>query len=125
MRAVHAVRMVEDGGDVDGTIRRAIGGDQAAISWIQANADTSVEPAVIAMAALLEGHPARIGRALAVATTSRDRQMLAIAAAHLRGDRQLVDALARDHLVDHPGSFMVAWIAASAAGRAAQGPDHP
>ena len=68
------------------------------------------------MAALLEGRPERIGKALAFATTSRDRQMIAIAAAHLRGDHQLVDALARDHLADHPDSFMVAWIAADAAG---------
>jgi hypothetical protein len=117
--------MVEDGGDVERTIRQAIGGDPTAISWIEAHADATVEPTIIAMAALLEGHPARIGRALAVATTSRDRQVIAIADAHLRGDHQLVDALARDHLVDHPDSFMVAWIASSAAGRATRGPDHP
>lgn len=116
--------MVEDGGgEVERTIRRAIGGDPGAISWIEAHADSTVEPTVIAMAALLEGRPERIGRALAVAVTSRDRQLVAIAAAHLRGDHQLVDALARDHLVDHPDSFMVAWIASDAADRA-RGLDH-
>jgi hypothetical protein len=124
MKAVHAGGMVEDGGDVERTIRRAIGGDPDAISWIEAHADTTVEPTVITMAALLEGHPDRIGRALAVATTSRDRQMVAIAGAHLRGDHQLVDALARDHLADHPDSFIVAWIASDAVGRA-RGTDHP
>jgi hypothetical protein len=36
---------------------------------------------------------------------------VAIADACLSGDRALVDALARDHLVDNPGSFIVAWIA--------------
>ena len=36
---------------------------------------------------------------------------MAIATAHLRGERELVDALARDHLVDHPDSVLVAWIA--------------
>ncbi len=36
---------------------------------------------------------------------------MAIAIAHRRGDRDLVDALARDHLVDHPDSVLVAWIA--------------
>jgi hypothetical protein len=36
---------------------------------------------------------------------------VAIAAAHHRGDRELVDALARDHLVDHPDNVLVAWIA--------------
>ena len=38
---------------------------------------------------------------------------MAIATAHLRGERDLVDALARDHLVDHPDSVLVAWIAAA------------
>jgi hypothetical protein len=36
---------------------------------------------------------------------------VAIATAHLRGERELVDALARDHLVDHPDNVLVAWIA--------------
>ena len=45
------------------------------------------------------------------AVTTRERQTVAIAAAHLRGDRDLVDALARDHLIEHPGSVLVAWIA--------------
>jgi hypothetical protein len=36
---------------------------------------------------------------------------VAIATAHSRGERELVDALARDHLVDYPDSVLVAWIA--------------
>lgn len=117
MRAVHARGMVEDSGDVARWIRRAIGGDPSAASWVEAQADTTDEPTVIALAAILEGNHARIDRALAVATTSRDRQLVAIAGAHLRGDHQLVDALARDHLVDYPDSVMVAWIASDAPGR--------
>ncbi|MEA2180616.1 MAG: hypothetical protein QOG77_3913, partial [Solirubrobacteraceae bacterium] len=39
------------------------------------------------------------------------RQLVAIAAAHLRGERDLVDALARDHLVEHPDNVLVSWIA--------------
>jgi hypothetical protein len=50
-------------------------------------------------------------RAGAVAATTRDRQLVAIAGAHLNGRRDLVDALARDHLVDHPDNVLVAWIA--------------
>jgi hypothetical protein len=46
------------------------------------------------------------------ATTTSQRQLVAIAAAHLNGDRDLVDALARDHLADHPSSVLVAWISA-------------
>jgi hypothetical protein len=38
---------------------------------------------------------------------------VAIAAAHRRGEGELVDALARDHLVDHPDSVLAAWIAAA------------
>ena len=50
-------------------------------------------------------------RAGRLASTTRDRQLVAIAVAHNRGDRELVDALARDHLVDHPDNVLVAWIA--------------
>ena len=46
-----------------------------------------------------------------MAATTRDRQLVVIATAHLRGERDLVDALARDHLVDHPDNVLVAWIA--------------
>ncbi len=52
-----------------------------------------------------------MARAGGIAATTRDRQLVAIAAAHLRGERDLVDALARDHLVDHPDNVLVAWIA--------------
>ena len=52
-----------------------------------------------------------MARAGGMAATTRDRQLVAIATAHLRGERDLVDALARDHLVDHPDNVLVAWIA--------------
>jgi hypothetical protein len=51
-------------------------------------------------------------RAAALAKTARDRQVVAIALAHVAGDAERVDALARDHLVDHPDSVVVAWITA-------------
>jgi hypothetical protein len=98
---------------VDDTIRRAIGGDRDAVAWISAAVDTSDIAVVIVMAALLERETARLDRARAVAVTSRDRQVVEIARAHLDGRRELVDALARDHLVDHPDSLIVAWIAAN------------
>lgn len=55
--------------------------------------------------------------AAATAATTRDRQLVAIAAAHLDGDADRVDALVRDHLVDHPGSVLAARIAAASAQR--------
>ena len=48
-----------------------------------------------------------------VATTTRDRQVVAIAVAHTAGDADRVDALARDHLADHPDGVLVAWITAN------------
>ncbi len=103
---------------VDTVIRQAIGGDPGATRWILARADTTESTVVVAMAALLERLPARLERALAAASTSRDRQVVAIARAHLGGNSELVDALARDHLVDFPDSLIVAWIASDAVERA-------
>lgn len=99
---------------VDTVIRQAIGGDPGATSWILAQADTTESPVVIAMAALLERRPGSLDRALVAASTSRDRQVVEIARAHLNGNNDLVDALARDHLVDFPDSLIVAWIASDA-----------
>jgi len=104
--------MTEHGVDV--AIRRAIGGDPAAIAWIMTRADTMDDARVIAMAAVLERQPERLRRADAVAATTRDRQVVAIARAHLAEKSALVNALARDHLADHPTSLLVAWIAAVA-----------
>ncbi len=100
--------------DVDNVIRQAIGGDVNAIAWIAAHADTTDDAVTIVMAAVLERHPSRLDRARAVAMTSRDRQVVAVARAHLDGNSELVDALARDHLVDYPDSLIVAWIASDA-----------
>jgi hypothetical protein len=108
---VQSAGMTEDAADVGLVIRRAIGGDSEAATWLVTAADTTGDPVVIAMAALLERRPERLDNALSAASTSRDRQLVAIIRAHLRGDHALVDALARDHLVDHPGSFIVSWIA--------------
>ena len=105
-------------------IRQAIGGNASAISWVMAHADTIEDAVVIAMAALLERHASRLDRARAVAATSRDRQVVAIARAHLEGQGELVDALARDHLVDYPDSLIVAWIASDTVVRA-RGTDLP
>jgi hypothetical protein len=106
--------MTADG--VELVIRRAIGGDPAAIASILAHADTTTETAVIVMAALVERRSSRLHSGPMRASTSRDRQLVAIAQAHLDGDNELVDALARDHLVDYPDSLIVAWIASGAVG---------
>jgi hypothetical protein len=99
---------------VDDAVRRAIGGDADAISWIETQVDTTDHALVLVMAALLELDPARLVVARTMATTNRDRQVVEIARAQLEGRVDQVDALARDHLVDHPDSLLVAWIASGA-----------
>ena len=74
-------------------------------------APATTRPILVAAALFAPDGDGLLARAGSVAATTRDRQLVAIAAAHLRGERDLVDALARDHLVDHPDSVLVAWIA--------------
>ena len=99
----------------DRCIRQFIGGDAAAAAAIVEQARTSDQPTVLVTAALIDptAHHLLV-RAADLAVTTRDRQLVAVAAAQLAGDRDRVDALARDHLVDYPDSVLVAWIAAAA-----------
>ena len=94
-------------------LHRLAVGDAAAIAAIVAESRTSDDATILIAAALFATteRDALLARAAAMATTTRDRQLVVIAAAHLRGDRDRVDALARDHLVDHPDNVLVAWIA--------------
>jgi hypothetical protein len=93
-------------------LRGLVVGDEAAIAAIVEQAGTSDDPLILVAAVLVApGADGLLARAQRTAATTRDRQLVAIAAAHLRGDRELVDALARDHLVDHPDSVLVAWMA--------------
>jgi hypothetical protein len=91
---------------------RFVTGDERAIAALVESSRTSDDPLVLVAAALfaVDGD-GLLARAESIAATTRDRQLVAIATAHRRGERELVDALARDHLVDHPASFLVAWIA--------------
>ena len=98
-------------------IRSAIGGDTTAMAWVVAQADLIEDPQLIAMAALLERRTDRLDRAAALATTSRERQVVDIARARLHGQGELVDAFVRDHLVEYPDSLIVAWIASGAVER--------
>jgi hypothetical protein len=88
-------------------------GDSAAIAAIVEESRTSADPMILVAAALFATceQDDLLARARALATSTRDRQLVAIATAHMGGERQLVDALARDHLVDHPDNVLVAWIA--------------
>ncbi len=74
------------------------------------SSDDATTVAVVALFA--PGADDLLRRARGLAQTTRERQIVTIAAAHLRGAHELVNALARDHLTDHPDSVVVAWIAA-------------
>jgi hypothetical protein len=88
-------------------------GDAAAIADIVEVAHTSDDVTTLVSAALFAPDSTDLLRSAAAhAKTTRDRQLVAIATAHLAGDVDLVDALARDHLTDHPTSVLVAWISA-------------
>jgi hypothetical protein len=111
--SMHAASMTP--AETDTLIRQLIGGDPDAAASIVDRAWTSDEPVLLVAAALI--HPAApefLARAADLAQTTRDRQLIAIAAAHLAGDHDRVNALARDHLVDHPDNLIAAWIAAGA-----------
>ena len=93
-------------------LHRLVLGDAAAIAAIVAASRTSDDPTTLVAAALFAPDEGGLmARAGVRAASTRDRQLVAIADAHLRGERDLVDALARDHLADHPDNVLVAWIA--------------
>jgi hypothetical protein len=64
-------------------------------------------------------------QATGLASTTRERQLIAIAAAHLAGEWDSAGLLARDHLVDFPDSAFAAWVAASAPHTTPTSPLHP
>jgi hypothetical protein len=99
--------------DIEVLLRRLIGGEATAPTEILDRAQTSDSPRLLVAAALVADEPADLlARAAKSAATTRDRQLVALATAHLSDDAELLDALARDHLSDHPDNVLAAWIAA-------------
>jgi hypothetical protein len=68
----------------------------------------------LATAALEHGSAELLAEAATLATTSAERQAVAIAAAYLGGDHDLLAVLVPDHLADHPDDALVRRIAAAA-----------
>ena len=99
--------------DIEVLLRRLIGGDETAPAEILDRALTSSSSRLLVAAALVADEPQPyLTRSATSAVTTRDRQLVALAAAHLDDNAELLDALARDHLSDHPDSVLAAWIAA-------------
>lgn len=100
-------------GGSDGLLLRLIAGKGTAAAEAVRSATASDDSAVLVAAALLSGKAELLVRAGAIARSSRDRQLVVLAGAHLRGDVHLFDALVRDHLAEHPGDVVAAWMASS------------
>jgi hypothetical protein len=102
--------------DDESLVRQFIGGQHRAAEEVRQRALVDNTPVLLVAAALLADKPddllARAGQS---ATTARDRQLVVIAAAYLAGQHDRLDALVRDHLADHPGNILAAWIAAQPA----------
>jgi hypothetical protein len=99
----------------DQLVRRLIADDATAIGLLVERAGTSADPAVLTAAALVvPSWRPLLARASAVAESTRDRQLVAIATAYLTGDTARALLLARDHLAEHPNSLLAAHIAAAA-----------
>ena len=78
-----------------------------------ATGDGRHTPILLVAAALLTDAPDDLlKRATKSAETARDRQLVVIAAAYVAGQHDRLDTLVRDHLADHPGNILAAWIAA-------------
>lgn len=92
-------------------LNRLIGGDPAAASQIIHASETSSSPPLLVAAALLGRQGGLLDRAEALSTTSRDRQLVALARAHLGGDTDRLDVLVRDHLSDYPDNLLASWMA--------------
>ncbi len=97
--------------DEDTLVRRLVGGDPRAEAEVLAAAPTSGSVPVLVAAALLSRDTTYLARAATTAVSPRDRQLVALADAHLAGQADLLDALVRDHLADHPDHLLASWIA--------------
>jgi hypothetical protein len=101
--------------DIEVLLLRLIGGDATAPGEILDRARKNDSPALLVAAALVtkqpRDRPGFLARATENAATTRDRQLVALATAHLDDDADLLDALVRDHLSDHPDNILAAWIA--------------
>jgi hypothetical protein len=106
-------------------LRRLIAGEPSASAAVLDRSRSSSDPGLLVAAALLSTEPGPLlDRAEGVATSSRDRQLVAVARAGAQGDDELLDALVRDHLADHPDHLLAAWIADRHVVAAPTGPMH-
>ena len=98
--------------EIDNLLHRMIGGDAAAAAEIRDRARTASTPKLLVAAALITTEPhGLLARAAENAVTTRDRQLVAVATAHLNDKPDVLDVLVREHLSDFPDNILAAWIA--------------
>jgi hypothetical protein len=98
-------------------VHRLIGDDPSAAADVLLAARTSVSPSLLVLAALLARGQEHLERAGALASTSRDRQLVALAHAYLAGETDRLDVLVREHLSEYPDHLLASWIAGQPAHR--------
>jgi len=92
-------------------IHRLIGDHPDAPDEVLALAPDSTSAPLLVAAAILADDLDLLTPAAQHAPTTRDRQLVALAEAHLRGNADLLHVLVRDHLSEHPDNLLAAWIA--------------
>ncbi len=92
-------------------IHRLIGDHPDAPAEVLALAADSTSTPLLVAAAILADDLDLLTPAAEHAPTTRDRQLVALAEAHLRGNADLLHVLVRDHLSEHPDNLLAAWIA--------------
>lgn len=98
--------------DDDLLVRLLVAGDAPGVDRALAEPGAVHTPVALLVGALAGREVAdRMASAARLARCTRDRQLVAITAAHLSGDGDRVADLVRDHLVDHPDSVLAAWVA--------------
>jgi hypothetical protein len=101
--------------DEDTTLlHRLIGDLPDAPAEVLDRAPGSTSAPLLVAAALLACDRHLLARAARYASTTRDRQLVALAEAHLHGNADLLHVLVRDHLCEHPDNLLAAWIAGRA-----------
>ena len=99
---------------------------EAIAGGTELRSETAQDLSVLVVAALLAASTDDLlADALRLASTTPDRQLVAIAAAHLAGEHDRVEALAGDHLLDHPAKPVLTWIVAHSRAATTNSHDHP
>jgi hypothetical protein len=112
--------------EIDNLLHRLIGGEAAAAAEILDRATTASTPKLLVAAALITNEPhGLLARAAQNAVTTRDRQLVAVAANHLNDNTDVLDVLVREHLSDYRDNILAAWIAAQHVRPGQPTPLHP